>query len=60
MKKLPIALAVASCLVLSNVSADKKNDDNRESSYNTYHVTITNTTTNHILTPPTVIAHNHK
>ncbi len=32
-------------------------DDNR---LNTYHVTITNTTANHVITPPAVIAHNYK
>jgi len=51
MKKLPIALAMASCLAFSNVIAD---DDNN---MKTYHVTITNTTANHIITPPIVIAH---
>lgn len=52
MKKLPIALAMASCLAFSNVMAD---DD-----YNLYHVTITNATTNHVITPPAVIAHKHE
>lgn len=58
MKKLPIALAVASCLTLSGAFADDRDNDHHENRYNTYHVTITNTTTNHIITPPTVIAHN--
>lgn len=53
MKILPLALAVASALVCTSVSADDYNDD-----LNTYHVTITNTTVHHVITPPAVIAHN--
>lgn len=52
MKKLPIAVAMASCLMFSNAMAHEENN------YRTYHVTITNTTLNHVITPPVVIAHN--
>jgi len=52
MKKLSIALALSSVAFASNVFASGK--------YNTYHVTITNTTAHHVITPPAVIAHNHK
>lgn len=55
MKILPIVIALASSLVLSNAMAS---DNNK--SYNTYHVTITNMTANHVITPPAVIAHNNK
>jgi hypothetical protein len=48
MKKLTLALSIASCLAFSNVMAHD----------NTYHVTITNTTANHVITPPAVISHN--
>jgi len=51
MKALPLTLALASCLTLSNAMAHGKK-------FNTYHVTITNTTANHVITPPAVIAHN--
>jgi len=54
MKKLPIAVALTSCLAFSSAMAD--NDDN----YRTYHVTITNTTAHHVITPPVVIAHNKR
>lgn len=52
MKKSPIAVAMAFCLTFSNAMAD---DDNN---YHTYHVTITNATGNHFITPPVIIAHN--
>lgn len=52
MKKLPIALALASCFALSSATADDRDK------MSTYHVTITNTTANHVITPPAVIAHN--
>jgi len=57
MKLLPtsltVTLALASALATSNaLASDKK--------LNTYHVTITNTTANHVITPPAVIAHNKK
>jgi len=55
MKLLPtslsITLALASALAASNAMAHSKE-------LNTYHVTITNTTANHVITPPAVIAHN--
>ncbi len=54
MKLLPLALTMASALAVSNAIAD---DDNTNK-LNTYHVTITNTTVNHVITPPAVIAHN--
>lgn len=52
MKILPIAIAMASAIAFSNVMASDKK------ALNTYHVTITNTTANHVITPPAVIAHN--
>jgi len=55
MKKLSIALAIASSFILSNASAD-----GWKHKMNTFHVTITNTTANHVITPPTVIAHYSK
>ena len=55
MNKLSIALALASTVAFSNAMASDDDDD-----LNTYHVTITNTTANHVITPPAVIAHNHK
>ncbi|PCJ48897.1 MAG: hypothetical protein COA74_07910 [Gammaproteobacteria bacterium] len=58
MKKLPLVLAVASALSFATVFADGIDRD-RNNKF-TYHVTITNTTANQILTPPTVIAHNRK
>ena len=54
MKILPLTLAMASCLVFANVMAK----DNRSNDLNTYHLTITNTTLHHVITPPAVIAHN--
>jgi len=55
MKLLPLSLSVtlamASTLAASNVMA-------HSNELNTYHVTITNTTANHVITPPAVIAHN--
>jgi len=54
MKILPIALTLASSLVLSTAIASDDDD------LNTYHVTITNTTLHHVITPPAVIAHNKK
>lgn len=52
MKKISMALTMASCLAISNVMAD---DDYTK--YQTYHVTITNTTGHHVITPPVIIAH---
>ena len=54
MKILPVAFAMVSCLAFSNVMAS--DDDHKK--LNTYHVTITNTTAHHVITPPAVIAHN--
>lgn len=54
MKILPIALAIAFCMAYSNVMAN--GDDSNH--LNTYQVTITNATVNHVITPPAVIAHN--
>lgn len=51
MKKSPIVLAMASCLVFFNAMAS-------DNELNTYHVTVTNTTLHHIITPPAIIAHN--
>jgi len=52
MKILPIVLAMASSLAFTNAMAGDYED------LNTYHVTITNTTAHHVITPPAVIAHN--
>lgn len=49
MKILPMTLAIASSLLLSNAMASDE--------LYTYHVTITNTTAHHVITPPAVIAH---
>ena len=51
MKKLPIALAMASCFAFSNAMADD-DDDMRM-----FEVTVTNTTYHHVITPPIVVAH---
>jgi len=59
MKSLPLTLAqamglaagLATSLTLSNAMAS-------HGDLNTYHVTITNTTAHHVITPPAVIAHN--
>ncbi len=48
---IPMSLAMSLALASSNVMAHG-ND------LNTYHVTITNTTAHHVITPPAVIAHN--
>lgn len=54
MKKMTfLKTALVSSLLLSS-SASFASDD-----YKVFHVTVTNTTANHILTPPAVIAHNH-
>ena len=52
MKKLALASALTTALCVNPAFAD----DNRHGLM-TYHVTITNTTTNHVITPPIVIAH---
>ncbi|MFV2056956.1 MAG: spondin domain-containing protein [Thiohalomonadales bacterium] len=52
-KKTLLKTALASSLLLSS-SLSLASDE-----YNVFHVTITNTTANHVLTPPAVIAHNH-
>jgi len=52
-KKLFVSSVLASSLLLS--SAVSFADDE----LNVYHVTVTNTTANHVLTPPAVIAHKH-
>jgi len=54
MKKLLITTALISTVAASSVLAHDKGR------FNTYHVTIKNTTAHHIITPPVVIAHNHK
>jgi len=51
MKKLSIGLALASSVVCSAAMAHEYGK------MSTYHVTITNTTANHVITPPAVIAH---
>ncbi len=51
MKLLPITLSMTLALASANVFA-------HSNEINTYHVTITNTTANHVITPPAVIAHN--
>ncbi len=53
MKTLRLGLAIASSLVCTTAIAD-----DATKKMNTYHVTITNTTAHHIITPPAVIAHN--
>ena len=53
MKILPLGLAMVTSLASAVVMAD-----DTAKKLNTYHVTITNTTANHIITPPAVIAHN--
>ena len=53
MKKLVLASAITAALCINPVFAD----DDHHGDLMTYHVTITNTTTNHVITPPIVIAH---
>lgn len=52
MKKLILSVALSSVFALQHANAD-------DGKYRTYHVTITNTTSYQIITPPVVIAHNH-
>lgn len=53
MKTLRFGLAIVSSLVCATAIAD-----DATKKMNTYHVTITNMTAHHIITPPAVIAHN--
>ena len=52
MKKLTLASAITAALCINPAFADNGHHDMM-----VYHVTITNTTTNHVITPPIVIAH---
>jgi len=54
MKKLILSTALTGVLAFNSAVADDDDD------YRTYHVTITNTTAHQIITPPVVIAHNHR
>jgi len=51
MKKTLTALAISSALLANTAIADNKH-------WKTYHVKVTNTTAHHVITPPTVVAHN--
>lgn len=55
MKKLTLASAVTAALFTLNINSVFADDNHRDMMV--YHVTITNTTTNHVITPPIVIAH---
>lgn len=54
MKKLALSTAVAALLSTNIAFADDDHDDRKMM---VYHVTITNTTVNHVLTPPLIVAH---